>query len=335
MAGKRKRISAPSTATCSSSRTTRSSARTTAPAAAADEDAIGQTNSATPSNSARIGQEGPKRGEDLEGDSEDDNVSENSVSVGDGSDAPAYDTVTAEDKAAFGKLLDEHYLMSKVRQAGFGELLDGTSWGVEIGAGTCTFGADKVYKLQLVGSYSAFDSSWMWAWNNSASEFPSAVLTEVTKLRELGGLFNKGCFTIDSQEHAYSFAMVASGLAGNVPYYRGPYPGGCLFFLVMGDEPQKAARKKLDPLAIMTKISECATASHIITSHKSALNHFLRAQGFSVSIEIGSDGENDEMVAMRKPTKSSKQKRRDVIKVQFCDKNGLRIKDFASNLLLK
>jgi hypothetical protein len=182
----------------------------------------------------------------------------------------------------FNELLSQHVGASFARQRAFADFLGDRSWGVDMRQGTCQFGNDLAYPIQLLGTEAEGDSTWLWAWANEASNLPTSLLTACTGLRELGeqekiSEFYQRSFSIDVAD-GHSIALIASGLDSKSCYYRGPYDGGALFFLVNGvpDEIlQPAATERM-----LTIISE--VISQFIVPHRSMVLAFLASQGFIV-----------------------------------------------------
>lgn len=186
----------------------------------------------------------------------------------------------------FNELLSEHVGASFARQRAFADFLGDRNWGVDIQQGTCQFGNDLTYPIQLLGTQAEADSTWLWAWANESSNLPPSLLTACTALRGLGeqekiAEFCQRSFSIDVAD-GHSIALIASGLDGKSCYYRGPYDGGALFFLVNGVPDQilqPAATERV--LTIIPQIT-----SQFIVPHRPMVASFLASQGFIVESTI-------------------------------------------------
>ena len=115
-------------------------------------------------------------------------------------------------------------------------------WWFDMDSGTLAFtqadGSQFITPVQLLGTQSDHDGTFLWAWANEQSGAPTTLLESVTRLRAFG------------QQHAiaelvdpllegydgHTLAMVAVGLTGAPAYYRAPYEGGAAFMLMMSDE---------------------------------------------------------------------------------------------------
>jgi hypothetical protein len=165
------------------------------------------------------------------------------------------------------------------RQLGLDDLLGERSWAVDIGAGTATFD-ELTYSIQLLGTEAERDHSWLWAWANEASGLPDLVLKGSRRLRAFGaeggiGMFTTRTFSLGKLT-GHQIAMVCSALLGDVPYYRGPYDGGALYFTLEGVHlpPINGAR-------IGTVLSQVITTFEL--DHRVATQSFLSDLGYSVT----------------------------------------------------
>jgi hypothetical protein len=183
----------------------------------------------------------------------------------------------------FTELLTQHVGAAFAKQLAFGDFLDGRSWGVDLRQGTCQFGDDLSYPIQLLGTEATEDSTWLWAWANEASNLPPALLTSCMALRELGQRENipelsQRSFSIDIA-NGHSLSMVASGIDGKSCYYRGAYDGGALFFLVR-DVPDLLLQPVTTERALMTLSQVIA---EIEVPHRAMAQAFLTSQEFSLA----------------------------------------------------
>jgi hypothetical protein len=181
----------------------------------------------------------------------------------------------------FHDLLSQHIGSAFARQLAFADLLGERSWSVTISEGIVTFGNDLRFPIQLLGSEADGNATWLWAWANKASNLPDKVLVACNKLRELGqreGVpeLTGRTFSLD-QASGHAISLVASGVFGNCCYYRGPYDGGALFFLV--NNPPDELLRPVPVERAVTVITE--VISNFDVSHRPMAESFLRAQGFS------------------------------------------------------
>lgn len=187
----------------------------------------------------------------------------------------------------FHDLLSQHIGTAFARQLAFADLLGERSWSVTISEGIVTFGNDLRFPIQLLGSEADSDATWLWAWANKASNLPDKVLVACKELRELGqreGVpeLTERTFSLD-QASGHAIALVASGVFGNCCYYRGPYDGGALFFLV--NNPPAEVLRPVPPERAVTVITQ--VISNFDINHRPMAESFLAAQGFTLDTASG------------------------------------------------
>jgi hypothetical protein len=168
------------------------------------------------------------------------------------------------------------------RQMAFADFLGDRNWSVTLDEGQVHFGDDLVYPLQLIGTEAQHNDTWLWAWANP-SAIPLPLLEAAEQLRQYGEqhhlpeLTERSCGLDVADGHRLS--MVASGLVRKTCYYRGPYEGGSLFFLVLGLPIELFAR--------VTAERACTVISQLIETfevdHRLLAESFLQDQGFALS----------------------------------------------------
>lgn len=185
----------------------------------------------------------------------------------------------------FTALFTDHLGLSLARQLAFWEFLGEHEWSLDLERGTADFGAGRVYPVQLLGNeVETGEGAWVWAWAHR--ELPDVVLTAAHRLRDYGE--NKGIAELTEPElpltdlDGHSLATVASGLCRADAYYRGPYDGGAVFFLVH-DTPLQGQPISAERIAnvIMTALAEYSV------DHKRLTASLLRQEGFSFTREEG------------------------------------------------
>lgn len=194
---------------------------------------------------------------------------------------------------AFTKILSQHVGTAFARQLQFGQFLGDRNFNVNIEQGVVTFGSDLQYPIQLLGTEAEEDNSWLWAWANKGSNLPTNILQCCNNLRDFGVQHTIEEFTNRSFSLAladgHSISLAASGLNDDCCYYRAPYSGGALFFIVFNVPNEvfpsvDAARS----IKIITDIISDLDVEHWIMCES-----FLNSQGFTVELS------EDKMNAIR------------------------------------
>lgn len=179
---------------------------------------------------------------------------------------------------AFAELLSRHVGSATARQLALGDVLGERSWAVDIGKGTATFD-ELSFPIQLLGTEATGDNSWLWAWANEASSLPESILRSARRLRALGleqglrFLTTRG-FPLDGLS-GHEIAIVCTGLLGTGPYYRGPYDGGALYFVLEG-----TALPDVDGPRMSTVLTQ--VISSFAVDHRLASRSFLHDLGYAI-----------------------------------------------------
>ena len=194
---------------------------------------------------------------------------------------------------AFNKLLSLHVGTAFTKQIQFGQSIGERNFNINIKQGVVTFGEDLQYPIQLLGTEADGDNSWLWAWANEGSNFSANILQSCNDLRNFGSQhgieeFSNRSFSLDVA-NGHSISLAASGLNDNCCYYRAPYSGGALFFLVL-DVPNKVFQS-LEAVRVIEVIME--VISSVDVDHWIVSESFLNSQGFTV------ESSKDKMNAIR------------------------------------
>ncbi|MEU4788814.1 DUF6882 domain-containing protein [Micromonospora tulbaghiae] len=179
----------------------------------------------------------------------------------------------------FDRLFAEHVGTGLARQLALADLLGERDWQLDLPDGTATFGNDLRYRIQLLGTESHDDGTWLWAWANEASNLPPALLHLAGWLREYGhrqGVAELTAPTFPLQRaDGHRLALLASGLTGRC-YYRGPYDGGAVFFHLDDAPPQITAPVR--PERVLTVLTQVLQSFPV--EHRVAVESFLHQQGW-------------------------------------------------------
>jgi hypothetical protein len=143
----------------------------------------------------------------------------------------------------FEALYEQCVLIAYDRQMHLNEAVHG-SWDLEQDTGLLTFSHDDqrfVTPVQMLGTQSAVDGTWLWSWANDMSQTPTDQLTAAAALRSFGEQNNVPELRepmIEADGHR--LAMVAVGLTKLPGYYRCPYEGGAAFVLMVHPDSWQA-----------------------------------------------------------------------------------------------
>ncbi len=191
----------------------------------------------------------------------------------------------------FPELVDQYIGVSVRKQLALSDFLGKHSWQLDLSAGTVDFGKPgifgkrRVYPIQVLGSVAEKSGTWLWAWANVESNIPPSCLRVAERVKAFGA--SEGITELTtpelpaSAEKGHLIAAISSGIADANCYYRGPYAGGAVFFLVF-DMPIAQA-----PLTSTVRIANILTQviSQISVNHRAMARAFLKAEGFEISDE--------------------------------------------------
>ncbi|GAA2675995.1 DUF6882 domain-containing protein [Actinoplanes palleronii] len=178
----------------------------------------------------------------------------------------------------FSDLLTQHVATAHARQLALADLIGARDWELDLSTGLVTFGEDLRFPVQLLGTESHTDGSWLWAWANPQSGLPRELVTLADGVRAFGaehGIaeLTEPSFPLD-QADGHQLALITSGLTGRC-YYRGPYDGGAVFFHLEGVPEQPVG-----PERAFTVLGEVIQAYPV--AHHAMTTAFLEQQGWRV-----------------------------------------------------
>ena len=177
-------------------------------------------------------------------------------------------------------LLCRHGAASLDKQDALAQVVGDLDWAVDLSAGTITFGECHTFGIQLLGTESWEDDTWLWSWANEASGLPPAVVEWARQVREYG--LENGVRELEMSQfgldlaNGHTLSMVASGLCGADAYYRGPYGAGAAFLLLTAPE----IREEM-PLSLVRMARLFNTfIGRFSCDHREALRAYAAYKGF-------------------------------------------------------
>lgn len=134
--------------------------------------------------------------------------------------------------ATIQDLFEERVGEVLLRQDAFSELLGDHSFRLGLDEGIIDFGEKGKFKIQLLGTYSNDDQSWLWGWaHEGVSDELKAHVSSVRLLGEQKDIFElTGEEVFVDEADPELLAIVSTGEAGC--YYRAPHTKGDVFVLV-------------------------------------------------------------------------------------------------------
>ena len=184
--------------------------------------------------------------------------------------------------SSFLDLMESSVGSGLARQLALTEYLGSHEWELNTQQGQVNFGRKRQHTIQILGTENTTDNTWMWAWANTQSGVPEAVTQYSRHLHDHGGTEGipelcKGRFRME-QLDGHAIALACSGLVGRLPYYRGSYEGGAVFFYVLDAPPQVAA--PVDVARASRVIQQLIAGFDV--QHERAVAAFLVSEGLYV-----------------------------------------------------
>ncbi|MFC5048472.1 DUF6882 domain-containing protein [Aquimarina hainanensis] len=165
----------------------------------------------------------------------------------------------------------------------FADMVSDQSWDFNMGKGTVTFGTQE-FSMQMLGTYSEKEKSWLWAWGNQQSGIPEVLLEAVHELRSVGSKYGVEDFVspkIDTEEDpGHFYGAIASSLTGMSCYCPLKFKGLNVYVLIKSDEIE--AKELKEPSLLAANFTKMLTA--VACSHKHALYSYLEKKGYSMEL---------------------------------------------------
>jgi len=182
-------------------------------------------------------------------------------------------------------LLEQNAGLSFEKQLIFAELIGENPWQFDMKKGTISFGNTFEFPVQVIGSLSFNNNSWMWGWANSKSGIPENLLKQAYKLKEIGEEkqiteFIEGHFMVE-EGFEHKIGLMACGLFQSKSYYCANYGQGTLIVTLDSDEIPVVETNGLEKIS--TSFSQLI--SSIELNHKNTFKNYLIDRGFKLKIE--------------------------------------------------
>ncbi|MBL4648991.1 MAG: hypothetical protein JKY03_04615 [Aureispira sp.] len=214
---------------------------------------------------------------------------------------------TKEKTIEFEVLVEQHAGLSFEKQLRFGELIGDEDWQLDMTEGTISFG-ELAFPIQVIGSFSFQDNSWMCAWANTQSGLPENLLQQSYKLRELGeeediDALSSGHFNV-AEEFVHQIGLFACGFFETKSYYCANYGQGILVVTIDSDAILAIDKRNVE--AVGPTLSQLI--SSIELDHKNVFFNYLIDREFLINLT------NDAIEGLKEET---------IVKAEFDDWNRL------------
>ncbi|MDY8134508.1 DUF6882 domain-containing protein [Aquimarina sp. 2201CG5-10] len=194
-------------------------------------------------------------------------------------------TLSKTEWNTFEELLAHSAGLSFEKQLLFGDVIGSNSWQFDMNSGTISFGSELSFPVQVIGSLSFNDSSWMWGWANAQSNIPDSLLVQSKKIKELGE--RKGIDTL-SEGHIsveegfeHQIGMIACALFNANSYYCANYGQGTLVVTIESDQIPSINLNSVEK--ILTHFPQLIGGVEV--DHKEAFKNYLIDRDFQLKID--------------------------------------------------
>lgn len=169
------------------------------------------------------------------------------------------------------------------KQIDLGEVIGDNNWNVDMTNEEISFGANLVFPIQVLGTFSHSSETWLWAWANSKSGLSDNITQQAQQLKKYGEE-NKIDLLRNSQFDAtkndlHLIGLIASGMFNSSGYYIADYGQGSMVVTIKSHRVDKI--QKDNHLRILTVFPQLI--SQFDMNHYFALKNYLIYKGYSIS----------------------------------------------------
>lgn len=169
------------------------------------------------------------------------------------------------------------------KQIDLGDVIGSNNWNVDMTKGEISFGADLMFPIQLLGTFSHSSQTWLWAWANTKSELPESIMQQANQLKQYGEE-NEIDLLIINQFDAiiadlHLIGSVASGMFNTSGYYIADYGEGAMVVTLQSEKVDKIRQHNHHRIATVFP----QLISQFEMNHNLALTNYLNAKGYQIS----------------------------------------------------
>lgn len=182
----------------------------------------------------------------------------------------------------FEELLEQNAGLSFEKQLVFQDIIHKNPWDFDMNKGAISFGEKLTFPIQIIGTLSFENNSWLWGWANDKSNIPLSLLKQSLQIRTLGEKHDtKELITpqISTSPHfEHKIGLIASGLFASKAYYCANYGTGTMVVIITGEEIPDIDKNRLEK--IPTTFSQLI--GFLDANHKNTLTNYLIDRDFSI-----------------------------------------------------
>ncbi|SNR14834.1 DUF6882 domain-containing protein [Tenacibaculum jejuense] len=201
-------------------------------------------------------------------------------------ETPKLETENIDEKTGIGftDLLYENAGLSFEKQIIFNEITGDSSWNINLNEGKLYFG-ELSFPIQVIGSLSFNDYSWMWGWANAKSGIPENLLVKANELKSFGEKhqieeFIDGHFYVE-EGFEHKMGMIAVGLLNADAYFCANYGQGTMVIAINSETIPKIEFDRLEK--IPTTFPQLIGAIEL--DHKASFISYMESRKLDISAE--------------------------------------------------
>lgn len=182
------------------------------------------------------------------------------------------------------ELYNQSNVLSHEKQEIFSEIVAGLDWNCDMLEGKVTFGEDKVFDIQVLGTYSQNEKSWLWAWANNQSGIPEKFLQTSQAVKALGEIYKIDDLIAPKMQAETDpgvyFATIASVMAKESCYLPLDFKGLTVYVTITSEEVESKVRT--EPALLCSHFSYVAANYNF--PHKYSLYFYLKNKGYEIDL---------------------------------------------------
>lgn len=172
------------------------------------------------------------------------------------------------------------------KQVDLGEVIGDNDWNVDMAKGEISFGANLIFPIQVLGTFSHSSETWLWSWANTQSGLSESITQQAEQLRKYGedneiDLLRNSKFDATKND-LHLIGLVASGMFDSSGYYIADYGQGAMVVTIKSEMVDKI--RKDNHFRILTVFPQLISMFDM--NHNKALTNYLIASGYEI-IENG------------------------------------------------
>lgn len=194
-----------------------------------------------------------------------------------------FSIISKPDYKNFNDLVNQNAALSFEKQQNLNEITGGLAWNINLNTSTLSFGNIDL-PIEVIGSLSFNDYSWMWGWENSKSGIPENLLKGSLNIKKIGEEkqieeFTKGHFNVE-EGFEHKMGTVASAILRADAYFCANYGQGTMVLTLKSDKIPKIDNNKIEK--ILTTFPQVIGGMDL--NHKEAFKSYLIDRNFKLNV---------------------------------------------------